>query len=464
MGRRCCCLNQCEQFYQLSECNDNDCPEDGVFVSCAALNWLQSLGQSTYIICFSELCCLRYREGVTELAVFDELPTDGFPIYSETEGESGTTIQEYKQCVCSDCDVLEGACCYTFRGNRYCEELNKADCYSDHAGQDPEYWGDGTCCEVPSGDCTSDNPDSRQCADPDNEDCRLYVGVCYDTDGDETVCGDNGNASGCDSTVSIVIGFPQLGTYSGSGGAGSQACPAPPHNDCEELAGDSNHCCIDNIQASTAQCELEKRVATLERWESDGIVQGSALDQQWHKISTCLGTQCETHDDPKECNFCDHPVYAPCADGIVDWSCPCCGAVRHMDFLYSASVQSIGGCVPPCNTFQVDIHYYLGINSCLGGIDCSTNGGCCFDPDNEPNVICHGHTYGMRYHVTRPDCGCPVGLTSGDAHYVREISEGGVVQSDQTRCNQGCGCDNWIGTFWRVRVSEIIEGLTWTIS
>jgi hypothetical protein len=413
---------------------------------------------------------LKYREGVTELAVFDELPTDGDLIYSETEGQVGTPIQGYVECVCSDCDLLEGACCYTFRGARYCEVTDKGDCYSSHAGQDPEYWGNGTCCQQAGTDCDSDNPDSILCTDPDNADCLLYTGLCYDQNGIETTCGENGNASGCASTYTIAIGFPELTTYSGMGGNNGSICPP---TDCVAAAGDNTFCCIDSLEGQTAHTVLTKTAQNEETWESDGYVDGGTLGGEWHKEAGGLASCCDSNSGA--CQTCNPTIgggqYAPCINGIDDWDCPCCAANKYMAFQYSAWISNVsthgnpshsGYCVPPCNTYAIDIRYAIGVNGCFGDTDC---GACPNDCVSDPDGICYYTSYWVRYFVARPLCGCPAGLSSGDANQVYVLNGSGQVD-DLDRCYHGCGCDKWTTLFGNVKVrqDEIIQGMTWSIS
>lgn len=467
--RKCCCEEGCTQVFKLSQCPDTTCPDDGVFVTCSALEWLQLHG-GTYIFCYSNLCCLVYLEGVTEQQDYDELPEGGVLIYSETEGGAGATIQSFGECTCNDCGLPTGACCYESGRRFLCEVTDQQDCYDSHPAASTTYGGDGTCCQELIGDCTSDNPLSVECEDPDPpEDCRLYTGYCVEKGDTITTCGTNGQHLGCDTTYQISVSFPALQTYTGEGDTTGQYCGSLGDADCDHHAGDNNYCCTDICEGTSGQGAIIATDPMQDRWTTVGLVDGGDLGGRWKKSSFCLLSLC-----PLDlCYRCEsHASFEPCWNAISGWACPCCHATKFMDTKFFAEISNIsshhnpnqnGYCEPPCNSYQISITFIIGINGCMGEADCGGNCNDCAGED--AGDICYYTSYRVNYYVRRPECGCPSGLNSGSAHLVQVVNSEGLP-IDFEKCHYGCGCAEWIPLVqgYMVKANQIRDGLTWSIS
>ena len=462
MTSKCCC--DCDDVYQLDECpTSTGCPTDGVFVSCAALEWLHEQSpNSVYVICYSNHCCLWFDYLATIKNVFlaaDVIADGGVIIYSKTEDQIGIPIQDYPECVCNDCIVESGACCYVVEGSDVCTLETQADCEAITGGK---YFGDGTCCQ---GDAGCEPEDEVECTDPDPPDCELYAGLCINKNDKVTRCGSNGNASGCSSTYAFDFLFPTLTLYTGTSGAGAFAL-CPP-NTCPD--NDGGTCCTSDLSGSNAFATITKTAQDQETWSSGtSWVVGGDLDGNWHASASCLNSMCEN----QTCNFCDHPVYQPCFDAISEWDCPCCSATKFEKFRFTVIItetsvppsnsHGIDECSPPCNLWTIDLTLSIGTNGCLGDFSC---GDCPSDCANNPDDICYTSGTSMRWKVRKPDCGCPAGLSSSDAHFSTTLD----ADSQEERCFHACGCERWVffaagaGTY-KVKALDLLQGITWSVT
>lgn len=463
MGRRCCCAEDCTDVFKLNQCTGNTCPEDDVYVTCAALAWLKSQPGTTYVFCYSEYCCLIYLEGTTELQAYDELPEGGTLLDSQSAGQTGEQIQDFEQCDCVDCDVGEGACCYTFRGSTYCVVTDQENCYDTYEGKNPVYWGDDTCCYNPiDADCSDLDDDTNiECSDPDPPACSQFTGICVDNT-TATHCGNGGDASGCATTYAITVTFPALASSSGTAG-NTDSC-ADGNCDVPQNAV----CCKDVLAGSTASGSLTK-IPGKEKWTTGSEwIESPPLGGGFHLGAKCWQYEC----DDDGCHECYLQYYEDCWNGIPGWSCPCCAGDKHMKYRFSASISEVsshnsqqgdntwcGGA--PCNTYAIRVNCELGTNGCQGDTACGNScGGAC------PNdAICWHPGYTVLSYVGRPGCDCPAGLTSGNASSVCVVDN--VIVTGKY-CFHACGCEVWVEVSTdppvRIICGDLLSQFIWSIA
>jgi len=444
-SRRCCCVENSGYCFKVESCEGSTKCPDNVYLSEAALDWvLKQPDSPPYVILFNEYCCLEVTSSTDDISNrYNIADVSGVIIYSDTENQGGTPIQLYPRA--DDCEVCEqetGACCVSGRGGFSCIPNKTFDeCMA--YGASSKWIGGGTDC--------SPNP----CSTDDG--CQDSKGVCRDESGEVSICGDPETVSGCASTYSMEVSFPDAVLKSQSGfQCGCIGC------DCD---------CCDNDGFCTTNGTLGGRSHTTTltfdvvsgKWKSSEKVFGGYLNQVV-PYATC--------NNCPDCSDCD---CSPC-----NFGCPECNAIKLLSWYYTVEVSQImnqtnfpcggGGVIPfdcctpaPCAVWRVAITEYIKRTDCIDGINC---GSCseCEDPDATSQtcesdsstltscVFVGGGTH--NWYIRQDGCGCPAGLTQSNAHW-NPFDPATVPPTDANptsgvggfryyeHCTK-CGCDNWM--------------------
>ena len=141
-------------------------------------------------------------------------------------------------------------------------------------------------------------------------------------------------------------------------------------------------------------------------------------------------------------------------------------------------------CTPaPCSVWEVSITEYVLLTNCINGFKCPScvpcqnpsGSGVCENNPGE-NLSCIGVGGGTyNFFIRQSDCGCPSGLSSGNAHW-NPFDPATVPPTDQNpthgvggyryyqRCEK-CGCKHWM--FWGAHLadaSEYVDNIGFSIS
>ena len=436
-SRKCCCVENSGYCYKVEPCEDSTkCPDD-VYLSEAALDWvLKQPNSPPYIILFNEYCCLEVTYATDDISHrYNIADVSGVIIYSITENQAGTPIQVYARA--DDCEVCEqetGACCVVSgRGTSCFANKTFDECMA--YGADSKWIGAGTTC-VPINPC------------PTEDGCQNYKGVCRDESGQVSICGDPQTVSGCASTYSITVSFPDAVLKSTSGYI------------------DNGYCTTNGTLSGRSHTTTLTFDAVSGKWKSNEKVFGGYLNQIVPYAS------CNSCPNENPCSDCE---CVPC-----NFGCPVCEAWKLLSWYYTVEVSQIVNqtnfpcaghgvipydcCTPePCAVWRVAITEHIKRTTCIDGTKC---GSCttCTSPsessqvcenDSSTNTYCGtvgGGTH--NWYIRQDDCGCPYGLNQSNAHWnpfdpatVPPLSQDpshGLGGYRYFEYNNPCGSDNWM--------------------
>lgn len=395
---------------------------------------------------------------------------------------------------------------------------------SDHPLiSESNYQGDGTCCDppirIPPLLCGCPDEYCIDCQPMPEIECDQYCGTCVVVDdaGNEktTYCsGSSNDNTGCPPTVNLSFNFPSTTMRYPRGdcgdGIGENGEPIDPCSDPDCSESGQVHCCVgEGASMGTATMVLTKQDnENLWRNEDnqDSVTIGEQPDpaqQQPYRWWTLLGTldgqyrfhPCYTDycpqsscgnnpPNPSHCAKCDdfdnHPECAPCASE-QGYACPCCCGERWMTCWGMATVEQTH--LSDCNDIQptlddgsscwkTKILVTVMSTGCLepygnDGCNCANisqlNG--CTAPthiDAPHNIWSPNDGVEIEWHNHVQSCSCPVGLSSGDSHYVDQANS---PWNAYPRCCANCGCRRWTSAFGGIiDLSAYIGGATWSIS
>ena len=296
-----CCCNPTDICYLLKECDCgqstpcDDCPDDGVFVSKMAFEWIvKNHDLDEYVIQLGagkdDRCCVYADETTSdnEYSVEEVNKLDDFLlIYSESEDPQDLPIQKFNN------------------------------------------------IEI----CTSCLQPSRQCAQ--------YCGLCESG----KVCG-NGVASGCAASYALQVDMPEIQLYSmpydGLGNCDiitdrvcHQGYSVPARSGSFTLIRNptdhpSNECAFRTVSSPSDEA----------KFLSGGWTYGGSFGGQWIHRMKCSGCS----DECSCCSICclkgevkDCTAYIPehlehCTS-IPDWDCPLCSATRLMGWAVRIKIR-----------------------------------------------------------------------------------------------------------------------------
>jgi hypothetical protein len=321
---------------------------------------------------------------------------------------------------------------------------------------------------------------------------------------------DNGNESftwcsgsqndniGCATEVEMTLNFPSMPWVAKIGTTND--CGDP---DCGQ--GSLDHCCTggngtamggsiplykqpnENKWANRDDQQLsplEERPDPANQQPSEQYTFLGYLDGQYRFGScqhTCYPDNCDANpmDGCQKCrtDWNSYPAECIPCSSQHGWSCPCCCGSRWMSCWGQAEVwqDAQGQCPLPTADhgsvcWQVRISVTLMSTGCLDpyggeGCNCSTvQLGCLPDTQNFPDSTRHiwSRSTGLSlyYKIQVPECGCPNGISSGDAW---EVSSSQGIP-DET-CKGTCGCKRWASWFGGiVDYDDLISGASWSIA
>ena len=467
--RKCCCVENSGYCFEIFPCDTSTkCPEN-VYLSEAALDWvLKQTDSPPYVILFNEYCCLQVTSSTSDISNRYNISDVTNVIYSETENQGGTPIQLYPRADgCEDCAQPTGACCVPTRGGGFLcvEDRTFDECMATGSGA--KWIGAGT-------DCTP-NP----C--PTEDGCQNFKGVCRDESNQVSICGDPETVSGCASTYSMTVSFPEAVLKSQSGfQCGCIGCEC----DCCDNDG---YCTTNGTLGARSHTTTLTFDSVSGKWKSSEKVFGGYLNQivPFANVNNC-----------ESCTTC-------CQCEPFNFGCPVCSAVKLLSWFYEVEVTQImnqtnfpcggGGVIPfdcctpaPCAVWRVAITEYIKRTDCIDGIDVDT---ClpCDEPDpnlqtcesdSSTSTSCSfvgGGTH--NWYIRQNGCGCPAGLTQSDAHWnpfdpatvppAGEVPTFGVGGYRYFEHCTKCGCDNWmkiINPTHFTRASTYLDNIGFNIS
>ena len=504
---RCCCDVTDPLCYKLEECaSSTGCAESGVFVSLLALQYLHDtygLGNQA-ILCLNDKCCLVYNffTQFEQYNLNDVLEYDppAVVIYAKSEDQGGVSIEDVPECKegCDSCDpTVRGACCYASGRGTACDLKTQEECKVLNG----EYHGDDTCCKI-FGNCSCPEENCKVCSD-DVPDCDQYCGLCVEVDdgGNEsfTWCSGSQNDNiGCADQVQMTLNFPSMPWVSKIGTTND--CGDP---DCGQ--GSLDNCCTaGNGTVMGGSMTLEK-VSHENKWQNIDDQQSQPLEERpdpanqtplekytylgsldgQYRFGGCSGHNCPESkcDTSGYCSKCrpevgSYPEECVGCSEQEDWDCPCCCGSRWMSCWGQAEVwqDTNGQCPDPTEDhgsvcWQVRISVTLMHTGCLDpyggdGCNCATVrlGECLPDTQNFPDSTRHiwsrSTSLSLYYKIQVPECGCPNGISSGDAWEV--TTSGGIPEE---KCMGTCHCKRWANWFGGiVDYNTLVGGTTWSIA